>query len=51
MTWQQVTIVLVFVAGGCVLGALGKEQLAGTILGAAAGFVGRQLLPDSSRGS
>ena len=39
MSWQQVVIVLVFVAGGVALGLSHQETLAATALGAAAGFM------------
>lgn len=44
MTWQQVVICSVFVIGGVVLGLEGKETLAATILGAAAGYLAQPLL-------
>ena len=39
MTWQQVAVIAILIVGGCFLAFLGKETLAGTILGAAAGFI------------
>jgi len=44
MSWQQVVICSVFVVGGVVLGLEGKETLAATILGAAAGYLAQPLL-------
>lgn len=43
MTWQQVVICSVFVVGGVLLGLTGKETLAATILGAAAGYLAQPL--------
>lgn len=44
MTWQQVAVIAILVLGGCFLGFEGKETLAATILGAAAGFISQPLL-------
>jgi hypothetical protein len=44
MSWQQVTVIAILVIGGCVLGAIGKETLAGILLGAAAGFISQPLM-------
>lgn len=44
MSWQQVTVIAILVIGGCFLGFEGKETLAATILGAAAGFISQPLL-------
>lgn len=44
MSWQQVAVIAILVIGGCFLGFEGKETLAATILGAAAGFISQPLL-------
>lgn len=44
MSWQQVAVIAILVIGGCFLGYAGKETLAATILGAAAGFISQPLL-------
>lgn len=44
MSWQQVAVIGILVLGGCFLGFEGKETLAATILGAAAGFISQPLL-------
>jgi hypothetical protein len=44
MSWQQVAVIAILVLGGCFLGAMEKETLAATILGAAAGFISQPLL-------
>lgn len=44
MSWQQVAVIAILVLGGCFLGFEGKETLAATILGAAAGFISQPLL-------
>lgn len=44
MSWQQVVISVVFVAGGVVLGVTGHETLAASAIGAAAGFLSQPLL-------
>lgn len=44
MSWQQVAVIAILVVGGCFLGFEGKETLAATLLGAAAGFISQPLL-------
>lgn len=44
VNWQQVVITVSFVAGGVVLGLYGQQTLAGTLIGAAAGFLTQPLL-------
>lgn len=43
VNWQQVVITVSLVVGGVVLGLHGKETLAATLIGAAAGFLTQPL--------
>lgn len=49
MTWQQVTVIAILVLGGCFLGFSGRETLAATLIGAAAGFVSQPLFKGQSQ--
>lgn len=44
VNWQQVVITVSFVVGGVVLALNGKETLAATLIGAAAGFLTQPLI-------
>lgn len=49
MNWQQVTVCCVLIVGGVVLGVMGKETLAASALGAAAGYLIHPLLQNNHK--
>lgn len=48
MSWQGVAVVLMFVAGSLGAAALGKENLAMVLAGAAAGYITAGRKPDDA---